>query len=282
MCRLPFISSSASPSRTSSTAFAAAAWLCGASTIRVRPRSMPACFAISSIFAAGPDEDRRDQSRSAGLDRAGQRRLLARMRDRGRDGLEARDIAPAAARTFPFPVLDSWLSCALPMRRPRPRPPDPSPSGRARERSASADAVQQRLRTPSGSARAPSAAAPPATLRRAQANTGPSSALKVKFRKLTTPVAVPLELGRVRFLDHRVGQHRGARRDARDEAERRTAGRRRRGRRGSRRGSASSSEARRRRSPACAARSGPRSKPSSGQPMIQPSGTVAERITADA
>ena len=31
--RLPFISASASPSRTSSTAFAAESWLCGASTI---------------------------------------------------------------------------------------------------------------------------------------------------------------------------------------------------------------------------------------------------------
>ena len=41
MCRLPFISSSASPLRTRSTAIAAAAWLCGASTILVLPRSRP-------------------------------------------------------------------------------------------------------------------------------------------------------------------------------------------------------------------------------------------------
>jgi hypothetical protein len=32
VCRLPFISASALPSRTSATAAAAAAWLCGAST----------------------------------------------------------------------------------------------------------------------------------------------------------------------------------------------------------------------------------------------------------
>ena len=32
VCRLPFISASASPLRTSSTAFAAEAWLCGVST----------------------------------------------------------------------------------------------------------------------------------------------------------------------------------------------------------------------------------------------------------
>ena len=54
VCRLPFISSSASPWRTSSTAFAAAAWLWGASTIRVLPSWMPAAFATSRIFAAGP------------------------------------------------------------------------------------------------------------------------------------------------------------------------------------------------------------------------------------
>ena len=54
MCRLPFISSSASPLRTISTAFAAAAWLCGTSTIVVLPRSRPLFFATSRIFAAGP------------------------------------------------------------------------------------------------------------------------------------------------------------------------------------------------------------------------------------
>jgi hypothetical protein len=32
VCRAPFISASALPARTSSTALAAAAWLCGAST----------------------------------------------------------------------------------------------------------------------------------------------------------------------------------------------------------------------------------------------------------
>ena len=54
VCRLPFISSSASPSRTSSTAFAAAAWLCGTSTIRT-PREVDAVLAaISWIFGAGP------------------------------------------------------------------------------------------------------------------------------------------------------------------------------------------------------------------------------------
>ena len=37
--------------------------------------------------------------------------------------------------------------------------------------------------------------APPLTLASTHPNTGPSSALNVKFRKLTTPVAVPLTAG---------------------------------------------------------------------------------------
>ena len=55
VCRLPFISSSASPWRTSSTALAAAAWLCGTSTIRVLPEVdavLP--WRSRAIFAAGP------------------------------------------------------------------------------------------------------------------------------------------------------------------------------------------------------------------------------------
>src|ERR1044072_5248029 len=54
VCRLPFIRSSALPSRTSSTAFAAAAWLCSTSTIWKLPRSIPAELATAAIFAAGP------------------------------------------------------------------------------------------------------------------------------------------------------------------------------------------------------------------------------------
>jgi hypothetical protein len=53
-CRLPFMTSSASPVRTSSTAFAAAARLSGTSTIFASPRAIPAAFATSAIFAAGP------------------------------------------------------------------------------------------------------------------------------------------------------------------------------------------------------------------------------------
>ena len=54
VCRLPFISSSPLPSRISATAWAAAAWLCGASTIWRPARSMPCSAATSRIFASGP------------------------------------------------------------------------------------------------------------------------------------------------------------------------------------------------------------------------------------
>ena len=143
VCRLPFISSSASPSRTSSTALAAAAWLCGASTIRV-PREIDAGLLRDLLDLRGrTDEDRRDESLLRRLDRAGQRRLLAGVRDRRRDRLEARDSAPAAARTFRFPALGSWRApLSAPLAAPRPVPPaaprDPSPSGAAARTMASA------------------------------------------------------------------------------------------------------------------------------------------------
>ena len=54
VCRLPFIRSSPLPSRISATAWAAAAWLCGASTISRPAMSMPCSAATATIFAAGP------------------------------------------------------------------------------------------------------------------------------------------------------------------------------------------------------------------------------------
>ena len=62
VCRLPFISSSALPLRTSSTAFAAAAWLCGASTIRVLPEVDAGRCGDLRDLRGRADEDRRDQS----------------------------------------------------------------------------------------------------------------------------------------------------------------------------------------------------------------------------
>ena len=54
VCRLPFISASALPSRTSSTALAAEASLYGASTIGRPAMSMPCSFATASMRAFGP------------------------------------------------------------------------------------------------------------------------------------------------------------------------------------------------------------------------------------
>ncbi|MNJ62580.1 hypothetical protein D3C77_584250 [compost metagenome] len=54
VCRLPFISSVASPLRTSATAVSAAAWLCGTSTMRASPRFRLNWVAVSRIFFSGP------------------------------------------------------------------------------------------------------------------------------------------------------------------------------------------------------------------------------------
>lgn len=54
VCRLPFISRLASPARTSATAVSAAAWLCGASTMRASPRFRRNCAAVSRILRSGP------------------------------------------------------------------------------------------------------------------------------------------------------------------------------------------------------------------------------------
>ena len=58
-CRLPFISSSASPWRTSSTALAAAAWLCGdVDDLASSPRSMPSASGDLGDLRRRPDQDR--------------------------------------------------------------------------------------------------------------------------------------------------------------------------------------------------------------------------------
>ena len=65
VCRLPFIRVSASPARTISTALAAAAWLCGASTSRKAAMSRPHCSATARILACGPTRIGRIRSASA-------------------------------------------------------------------------------------------------------------------------------------------------------------------------------------------------------------------------
>ena len=54
VCRLPFISASALPSRTSATALAAESWLCADSTIGRPVMSMPWRAATSRMRAGGP------------------------------------------------------------------------------------------------------------------------------------------------------------------------------------------------------------------------------------
>ncbi len=54
VCRLPFISNSASPARIAATARAAAAWLCGASISTLSPRSSAFASATWRMRASGP------------------------------------------------------------------------------------------------------------------------------------------------------------------------------------------------------------------------------------
>ena len=114
------------------------------------------------------------------------------MRDRGRHRLEAATPREQLLRTFPFQLFDPWLSS----RSDGIRQPDRR-SGffqEERQNDGEADAVQQRLerRLVVFELHLRQAAA---TRSRIQPKTGASSALKVKFRKLTTPVAVPLTSG---------------------------------------------------------------------------------------
>ena len=144
---------------------------------------------------------------------------------------------------------------------------------------ASADAVEQRLERRLVVLERHRRGAAADRVSRIQPNTGPSSALKVKLRKLTTPVAVPLICGGLASLitvygsiaapeampatrpSTYGGKHVGAAVENPREA-----------RRAARRAPPTITGLRR------PIRS--ETKPSSGQPMIQPSGTVAERSTA--
>ena len=96
VCRLPFISSSPLPSRISATARAAAAWLCGASTISIAVEVEPVACGDGPDLRLRADEDRDDQAGFGRLDRAAQRGLVAGMGDdrpRGFDGLRGGDQA---------------------------------------------------------------------------------------------------------------------------------------------------------------------------------------------
>ena len=81
VCRLPFISISPLPSRTSSTPFAAAASLCGASTSSIFA-DIEAMFAGDVLdLGARADQSWNDDPELGGLDRAAQRGLVAGMHD---------------------------------------------------------------------------------------------------------------------------------------------------------------------------------------------------------
>ena len=82
--RLPFMRSSACPVRTSSTAFAAAPWLCGVSTIVHPIEGESRLTGDLRDFGGRTDEDRDDQPFLRRLERAGKRRRFAGMHDRGR------------------------------------------------------------------------------------------------------------------------------------------------------------------------------------------------------
>ena len=136
VCRLPFISSSPLPSWISSTALAAAASLCGASTISNRPMSSSCSRATAAIFAAGPTRIGMMMPASRRLDGAAQRGLVAGMHDdrgRGRHLLrrarsggrisraahaERADL-PRRCRSLSFGQHD--YSCSMPLRRDGPR-----------------------------------------------------------------------------------------------------------------------------------------------------------------
>ena len=87
VCRLPFMSSSALPERTSSTAFSAAAWLCGTSTISTPPRSSEEDLATLFDFLLRADEDRLDETFLGRLQGPSERGLVTRMRNGGEQAL---------------------------------------------------------------------------------------------------------------------------------------------------------------------------------------------------
>ena len=85
VCRLPFISAAALPSRTRATALAAESWLCADSTIGRSAMSMPMPRRHVANARRRPDQDRLDQAQPACLHRAPERDFVTRMRNRGDD-----------------------------------------------------------------------------------------------------------------------------------------------------------------------------------------------------
>ena len=108
VCRLPFISASALPSRTSSTALSAESWLCARVDDR-QPRDVDAVLLRDRLDPrARTDQDRRDQAELRRVDGAAQRALVAGMRDGGRRGRQR----PAEVEQ-PLVLLVLSLGCVV-------------------------------------------------------------------------------------------------------------------------------------------------------------------------
>ena len=129
VCRLPFISASARPSRTSSTALAAAAWLCGTSTIGKPAMSRSACRARL------PDLGCADRPGSARSARAWRLRWRLRSRPDRRDARRRSGSAGSFVPARSAPDI-SWcgaVACTLSMLMPpAPRAPCARPCRRGR------------------------------------------------------------------------------------------------------------------------------------------------------
>ena len=188
-CRLPFIKSSALPSRTICTARAAASWLCSTSTISTPARSIFALFAISAIFADGP-------TRIGAISPCSAASIAPESAVSSHGCATAVGIGSSPwhrssrCSYLPVPVVCFMTSLVLRSgsggRRPGPGFPEDD-----REDDRETDAPQKRLEGGLEVFVLRTRAAPAEALRSAHANTGASSALNVKFRKLITPVAVP-------------------------------------------------------------------------------------------
>ena len=82
VCRLPFISASARPQRTSSTALAAESWLCAEATMLERRDVEPGALGDVADPRRRSDQDRLQQAQPGRFHRALERDRIAGMRDR--------------------------------------------------------------------------------------------------------------------------------------------------------------------------------------------------------
>src|SRR6185295_10963294 len=209
--RLPFIKSSALPSRTSSTARAAEAWLWGTSTLSVLPRSIFLALVSARIFSAGPT-------------RIGTIRPNSAASSAPSSAVISQGCATAVGIGASFLqrssnwsnfVIDHYLLSS------RFRDTRTAHGGRTRfleqqrEHEREYHAVQQRLKR--------RLVMPELALRRVAGDGhekpsehGAEQRAEREVDEVHDTRCGAAMLGRVRFLDHGVGQHRRARGDARE------------------------------------------------------------------